>query len=134
MPTIRRRGKQRRSGLDSERTRYRLRTGLDSSFWDGEPLEDDELAEAWAMFGDEILAEYIAMTPGSRPFGWWLYQAPEPRQQIGDGPEPQGAADFFGCPSVFLGQPPSDMYESERDYLERLGLLTDDERKALQLG
>jgi hypothetical protein len=96
---------------------------------DGEPLEEAELAEAWAMLGDELLAEHIAKKPGSRPFGWWAFAAPEPRRQVHDGPEAIGPADWYGCPSLFKGMPPSDMYESETAYLRRLDLLTQDEKR-----
>jgi hypothetical protein len=133
MPTNRRRRLQsRRTDVHSERTELRLLGGHDWEWMDGQPLSDDELRAAWDDLREELLARHIAEHPGSRPWAWWQYDTPEPRRQIGPGPEPIGDADWFGCPSKFRGIPPSGMYESEADYLERLGLLKDDERRRLR--
>jgi hypothetical protein len=98
---------------------------------DGE-IEESELADAWAMLRDEMLPEHIAENPGTRPWAWWAFESKEPRRRVNDGPEAIGPATWFGTPSRFTAMPPAGMFESERDYLQRLGLLTDDERKALQ--
>jgi hypothetical protein len=131
MPRRRITARSRRSGLDSPRTRVRLTSGHDFEFLDGDCLTDEELAEAWEDLGDDLMAEHIAQHPGSRPGGFWRFDAPEPRRQVADGPEAIGPADWFGKPHVFMGQPPSDMYESEAVYVERLGLWQPGERKAL---
>jgi hypothetical protein len=64
----------------------------------------DHLREDWVLVRDELLGE---AAPGTRPGGWWKYEAPEPRRQVGDAIESQAA------------------------YLDRLGLLTDQERRRL---
>jgi hypothetical protein len=77
------------------------------------------------------MAQHVAERPGSRPFGWWRYESKQPRQQREEGPEAIGPADWFGMPSKYRGEPPAMMFESERDYLSRLGMLTEAERRAL---
>ena len=133
MPTNRRsRRLERRETTFSERTRANLLHGHDWPMLRGEPMDDDELAEAWGVLGDELLAAFIAEQPGCRPWAWWRWQAPEPRLQINDGPEPlPGHGLWFGKPRGYTGQPPEDMFEPEAEYLERLGLLTAGEREAL---
>jgi hypothetical protein len=65
------------------------------------PLNLDLAREAWNELRAELLPEFIASKPFSRPWAWWQFDAPEPR----------------------------DKAESERDYLVRLDLLTDEERR-----
>ncbi len=45
---------------------------------------DDELAELWRLHGDEVVAEHVAASPGSRPAQWWERSAP--RQPAGSHP------------------------------------------------
>lgn len=49
--------------------------------------------EAWRTVGATVLEEWIAKYPGTRPWAWWRYDAPEPRRRIG------GTGDVFhpGC-------------------------------------
>ena len=65
------------------------------------PIDLDLAREAWEELRAELLPEFIASKPFSRPWAWWRFDAPEPRTT-----------------------------ESERDYLVRLDLLTDEERRA----
>jgi hypothetical protein len=124
MPTKRRRrGYEHRGTLDSPRTREHLLSGHDWSFLDGPALDDDDLAAAWDMLAEELLAEHIAERPGSRPWGWWRWSAPSPRRQIRPGPATVGEAVWFGRPAIYKGIPPADMFEDERSYLARLNLL-----------
>jgi hypothetical protein len=124
MPTKRRRrGYEHRATLDSERTREHLLTGQDWSVLDGPLLDDGALRLAWEQLRDELLAEHVAEHPGSRPWAWWRWDAPEPRRQVRPGPEPIGPPTWYGMPARYRGIPPDDMYESERAYLTRLNLL-----------
>ena len=66
--------------------------------------------ELWEIWGDEILEEFCESHPGLRPWGWWRFQAPEPRRKTGP-----GAYDI----------------EDELAYLGRLSLLTERERSLL---
>jgi len=131
MPPVRRRALKRHEQLDCERTRYRLETGHDFLFLDGPELTDGELADAWQALGESITEAYVREHPGTRPWAWWRWDAPEPRQQVADGPEPIGSAVWFGMPACYKGIPAEGMYESEPDYLRRLGLLIEAERAAL---
>jgi hypothetical protein len=132
MPRVRRRAIDRREEWDCERTRERFEHGDDFEMIDGPFLGDDELAEAWEDLRDELVAEHIAQEPGTRPWAWWRWEAPEPRRQISAGPEPvldHGL--WFGKPRCYRGVPPSNMFESEADFLDRLNLLTSAERASL---
>lgn len=40
----------------------------------------DHLRAEWSERGDELTREHIHAQPGSRPRGWWLFDAPEPRR------------------------------------------------------
>ena len=79
---------------------------------------------AWWELRDELLPTWIEQHPGTRPYAWWRFEVPEPRRQVSPGPESIGPADWFGCPSSFRGMPQDGMFETEGEYLDRLGLLT----------
>lgn len=110
MPRKRRIPTRRRRGAvgDGKDVRHALRTG---SCWFGDlfgsrdldsPEADHEAIKAvWNNLRDVVLAKWIAINPGTRPWGWWRFDAPERRR-----------------PAVT---------ESEIDYLEKLGLLFDGE-------
>jgi hypothetical protein len=118
----------------SRRVRMMLLTGSD---WEwlgpdlGEDLDPEMLAAAWKALRSELVAEHVRENPGTRPWAWWEYEAPGPRQQINPGPEPEGPADWYGMPHRYDGMPPSNMYEPEADYLSGHGLLMPAERLAL---
>lgn len=57
------------------------------------------MANDWKRHGDSILSEWITQRPGTRPYAWWKFDAPEPR----------------------------DDSDSEYQYLVRHGLLTEKE-------
>jgi hypothetical protein len=67
----------------------------------------------------------------TRPHGWWLYDAPEPlrRKISGDTPTSKLLFTAHGVPLHWPAPPNPPVYESERDYLSRHGLLTADEMK-----
>lgn len=70
-------------------------------------LEKDlfnEVEDLWKSHRDDILAEYVAKHPGTRPTLWWKYDAPG---------EPDGS-------------------ETEAAYLQRHGLFLPSERKRLK--
>jgi hypothetical protein len=109
--------------------------------------ETDEEAQRalWEELQADILAEHARRRPGDRPWAWWKWDAPELRRVIGrDRDEDEGnghddgrlpAAEdpnlpecakgtYFGGPRVYDGY----AYETQREYLERLSMLTDDEK------
>ena len=86
-----------------------------ASFLDECEYTVDELRDAWSIHGDTLTAEHRKAYPGSRPWAWWLFSAPEPRRQwFEDG---------------YIG-----VSETDRAYLERVGLLCRAERRALAAG
>ena len=62
----------------------------------------------WAEHREDLPAEWIRRQPGTRPWLWWRFDAPEPRRQ----------ADSGGL-------------EAEASYLSRLGLLWPGELRRL---
>ncbi|WP_033336892.1 hypothetical protein [Thioalkalivibrio thiocyanodenitrificans] len=61
--------------------------------------DDDRMRLDWQRHRDVLLPEWIKANPGTRPYAWWKFDAPEPRPEA----------------------------EAEREYLARHGLLTDGE-------
>ena len=125
-------------------------TGNDAGHGKGlDPFALYELTESakrrlWNEHEDEWLALWLATYeppwsapttyggPGTRPSAWWIYTAPEPRQQL-EGPGaplweryPAVMQQYaFGLPSI-AGGPAT--FESEASYLRRLGLFQPRER------
>ena len=86
---------------------YQLLTGHDffgDAFGDksfrGGRVNTEAMQAAWEKFSEPILAAWVREYPGTRPFAWWEFDAPEPQ---GD--------------------------EEEIDYLSRLGLLESGEQE-----
>ncbi len=159
MPPIRRKPHPRRVTLESEPVRAILREG---SYWawtnpqTGQLTErqgvsqaarhrgsyspptdlEELLREAWEAFGRKLLAEFITEKPGRRPWAWWHFDAARPRRKLDDGPPDEGEGSlYFGVPVAAgsMGIPRGE-YETEAEYLNRHGLLTAAERRALAAG
>lgn len=124
------------------------------AWWDafeiaGAVLHRPAVAEAqWQNIRDRVVAAWITARPGSRPWAWWRFDAPQgeapawlrgtyqagwwraPRRQLGGPAEgrvwPGDRA--FGVPREF---PSGARYESEAVYLARHGRLTAEERRRL---
>ena len=119
---------------------------------------ETEARELWEKVRDELLAEWIADYPGRRPWAFWKLDAKEQRRRTGGRGEVYPGYDhpcnlLAGIPYRFMRQLDVDIfrsvnpkeerkyeiydpadpprYESEPAYLDRLGLLTDAERKRL---
>lgn len=99
------------------------------------PDTPENYAALWQAHGDEVLADWIAEHPGTRPHGWWMCDAPGPRARIDGGPEASpDTPRRFGVPSIYRCEDDwSAEYESEADYLARLNLLVDGERERLEV-
>lgn len=95
----------------------------------------------WEANRDELLAEWIADYPGSRPWGWWRYDALEGRRMLAGTGQPildygrehvPSWRQFAGLPilrELQATDPP--VFESEPATLRRLGVLTPAELREL---
>jgi hypothetical protein len=103
--------------------------------------------ELWLELGGDILAQHVKHAPGTRPWGWWKWEAPEMRRVVGIDRDPDDDDDdvtetrlpafedpnlpahfkenYFGCPNAYDGH----IYEAEYDYLKRHKLLLLEEKK-----
>jgi len=76
----------------------------------------DDIADYWRAFGEKIVAEWIKQHPCTRPWFWWNFDSPEPRQRIGGIGTPKHevlsyAPVFdFGIPSDWISQFECDYY------------------------
>jgi len=148
MPRLRRRGKRQRQIEYTEAHRDVLRRGRTPvpqsavGFYAGGDLDTDAVAEGWGELRDELLPAYIAERPGQRPAAWWWFDAPEPARRVLRGHDVLADPDTpawarqkvsFGACKCYnkpaWENPP--VIESQAAYLDRHGLLTDDERKQL---
>jgi hypothetical protein len=107
---------------------------------------------AWEAIRDELLAEWIGESPGTRPWGWWEHDAPRhdtgtyfeplpvPRRRLGGKgqttPEKYPAmVPYFdkGIPSSWAEIDPDDppVFESEASFLKRHGLFIANEEKRI---
>lgn len=138
--------------------REQLLTGHDF-FGDGygrdvlnDPTALSRMGADWQRYRGELLAEWIAEHPGTRPFAWWQFDAVSRRETIDgsvhpfDRPERRELCDewhaqhpsmgydrrfwelFYGRPAIVVGEGMV-RYESEARYLTRLGLLLPGELK-----
>jgi hypothetical protein len=103
------------------------------------------LEPLWQEVGADITAQWVAANAGRRPWAWWRFNASEPRRcvhgaellapvrQPGDWDwvwkKDFGVPAFQQCrPLGYIGLP---AVESQAACLDRLGLLSADERMAL---
>jgi hypothetical protein len=99
-----------------------------------EELRDEIMRLHLEGFGPEdadvLLGRDEGPQPGSRPWGWWAFDAPERRRVVAGKEHPiEGKPEYyFGMPNPSRGLVE---YESQDDYLRRLGLLTPEEEAAL---
>jgi hypothetical protein len=84
------------------------------------PFDEALAREHWKEYHVDLLAE---CGPDCRPWAWWAFEAPEPRRIVD-----------WGAPACLYATPPGQrlvlgaVYESEQEYLARLGLV--DRREA----
>jgi hypothetical protein len=116
-------------------------TRMRDDYTHGDQEADERRRQAWEDLRDDLMADWIESNPFTRPDGWWRYEAPERRQCL-SGPHPHDDPAWpNNCPKwLSRGKPrfcavvPGDykaQYETQREYLERLGLLTNHERALL---
>lgn len=149
MPRVLRKGKRRSRGYNATHIEH-LRSGFSVYGLSGFDTED-ALRWGWVDLKAEVMRQWIADKPFSRPFAWWACDAPARRERIDGGQHPHddplwcaqaeankqafphSGVDFytlyFGKPRVllFISDDHRAKYESEREYLTRLNLLTPEE-------
>jgi hypothetical protein len=100
----------------------------------------ESYAEAWELHRDELMAEFIAKHRSEtfiRPVAWWIVEHRRERPIVNpflsESILATKRAELFGYlhTHVYGGKGMYCMQESEPDYLDRLGLLTDEEREFL---
>jgi hypothetical protein len=122
--------RKRRADLDEldDRLRCRLLTGHDFDLYDGPARPAGALERLWRAHGSVLLAEHVAVRPGTRPWAWWTFDAPpDARKRLGGTGTPLGTERWFGAPRYYgedYDTRDRPRYEPERDYLRRHGLLT----------
>ena len=134
MPRRLRRVKRARPRTISSGMLSHLETGHDFFGGFGKKNPDrDAMREVWNECRDDLIEATIRKKgDGHRPWAWWEFDAPEPRQivqMVQELREPCASlAGRYGIPihDVVDGVP---IYESQADYLARLGLLTDEEER-----
>lgn len=89
----------------------------------GRPFDELLAREHWQLYRDELHAD---APPGTRPWAWWLFDAPEARHVVGTG-APACLYEHVPGQPLRLGA----IYESEAEYLARHGLLTAADRRAM---
>jgi len=150
MPTTRRwRVRERAEGLPAELAEVFLigRRKSFLAFIEVGGRTPDQLREKWQEHRDVLLRAFVEQHPGRRPWGWWRYDATEPRRVLSGAAaaEENGAAagasrrgarasasrdDEFWKWHHGVPWPLADA-ETQAHYLSRLGLLTPAEIRAL---
>ena len=78
-----RKSRSRREWSDAHQ--LQLRTGFDyfGEAWSDHPTPEDlkEMKTAWSDCGEDVIAEHLDRFPCSRPWGWWKFSAPAPRDE-----------------------------------------------------
>lgn len=120
-------------------------------------LTEDEIDWLWRLHGPQIIREWVEAKPGSRPYHWWRFEAPERRRCVNglhwfDDPQWQAATaevhaeypDIFGVPGGYhalsygvpvlssrelASEAAGDAFETEAAFLDRLGLWAPGERE-----
>ena len=133
MPRVSRKIKRRRRPTDYTPRHYQeLSTGNVDFFGDLWTGDYPSRAEAWDELRDEILPDWIAENPGTRPAAWWEFDAPGRRERTDGGVHPHDRDDFpehlkklsFGRPSRHMTREDFEAeFEDEEAFLRRHELL-----------
>jgi len=111
------------------------------------------LREIWEQVREQFMDRWVQKHPATRPWAWWKLDAPELRRRSDGEPHPfddpgycaedkrvkaeypQGIdmlATSYGLPRYSDTDHVDGVYETEYDYLERLGLLAGSERQTTE--
>ncbi|MBI68519.1 MAG: hypothetical protein CMJ38_00550 [Phycisphaerae bacterium] len=128
--------RKRRTNKYNEWHLHQLATG--HCYVAGVAFDDDmeAMKEAWEQLQEPFMEVWKVEYAGSRPYAWWMFEAPESRLRIDgkqhpfDNPERKDKRLYYGKPRIMIGK--DDFmaeYEGELKYLLRLGLIEADEVK-----
>ena len=105
-------------------------------------FDDDARKVFWHQHKAGILKSWISEKPGTRPFDWWVFDAPGFRLKLSDaGPSNEHLAEIgggsdFGVPDHYYDDfeimQDSPIFESEAAFLLRHKLMTQGEQKRLK--
>jgi hypothetical protein len=148
----RRRGQFEREEPEFDRAAFLTDMLFDFADSRGNPADHEaELRGLWPEREAEVLSWYSKHFPGTRPWAWWRFSAPEPRRRLGGTGTAYGPAFgyyqtyVYGFPTVWFSRaetacrnnvqpidprdPPT--FEGGPMYLRRLGLLAPGEAKRI---
>jgi hypothetical protein len=139
MPTIRYKVRRRLSDTNefTEHKQFQLDCGHDF-FHEGYPDTPEghrQMKADWRRHKRSIMREHISREPGSRPWAWWEFDsAPYGQRRLLEGRySPLSDKIWFGQPCWYnIGDPPP-VWETEEEFLDRHGLLGDQEKTALSI-
>jgi hypothetical protein len=94
-------------------------------------LGEADFKALWDAHGEQLLAEFVAEHPGTRPWAWWKFAAPGLPERLG------GTGDVWHAGIEVYAIEPGDpedppVFESVPGFLRRHGLLTSVERRRLR--
>ena len=106
------------------------------------PTDWPAMRACWLDYWDTILPIWIENCPGTRPYAWWCFAAPERRRRIDGKPHPfdrsgrklpEGISPHelhYGMPRYLKTEDDFQaQYETEYDYLLRLKLMSQTEKQ-----
>src|SRR4051812_27656415 len=84
MPTKRlRRTRNQRPTVSEQMRRYFLTGRRQGCGLEAFTRTEIEMRRQWGVIRAEVVATWAAAHPGTRPWAWWHFTAPEPRQRLG---------------------------------------------------
>jgi hypothetical protein len=106
-------------------------------------LAEPALHQLWETLREPLQALHVSYYPGTRPYGWWHFEAPEPHQRVDGLPHPFTDIRYpvhlkmlsYGMPRyLFVLGDAEESFESQSCYLQRHRLLTGEEQRRVRAG
>lgn len=150
MPTNRTRRRRNRVPEVPPEALVYFETG-DAADWPNVHFDPDRGKRLWELAREAMVEAWAAKHPGTRPWAWWRWDAPEPRRRVGGTGTPAHEVlahlpwhqlgipvswitprevEFYGTGFHGVAVDPDDppAFESQGEYLKRHGLLLDGEK------
>lgn len=131
MPTNRRRRTRGRTRLDvPEIVLCALREGREAAARQHPDqaltlYDPGVLEQSWPVVREQVLEQWVAAHPGTRPDGWWTFDAPEPRRRLGGSGTP--SHEVLNCTVTLVKGIPA--YWIDADDVEVFGALRAKDRR-----